>query len=276
MVAAPVQLRRRLRRFGPRCDARPRGAPFTVEDLVAHQTRERPTGVPGRTLRGRYVQRETDLRANKARTSLWLLDRGAAGCAAQRLTDATRRDSSPRWGPDSRTLFFLSTALGQLAGVAAVARRGNGAEASPTIRSMSARSGCRRAATCWPSPWRCFRTARRSRARAHVSMRAARSKASGRIYERVFVRHWDTWSNGTRAHLFSATLPATASRGAPVDVARGLDADIPGKPFGADEDFAFSPDGRTLVFSARIAGRSEPWSTNFDLYQAPVDGSARR
>ena len=90
----------------------------------------------------------------------------------------------------------------------------------------------------------------------------------------MFIRHWDTWSEGTRSHLFAARLGADGAAGEPVDVSKGFDADIPGKPFGGDEDFAFSPDGRTLVFSARIAGRTEPWSTNFDLFQVPADGSA--
>src|SRR5205814_3068725 len=103
----------------------------------------------------------------------------------------------------------------------------------------------------------------------------SRDKATGRLYERLFIRHWDTWSNGTRSHLFSAPLSAGGAASAtPVDVSKGFDADIPGKPFGGDEDFAFSPDGRSLVFSARVAGHTEPWSTNFDLYQTPVDGSA--
>ena len=89
-----------------------------------------------------------------------------------------------------------------------------------------------------------------------------------------FVRHWDSWSNGTRSHLFSARLGAGGLAGAPLDVSKGFDADIPGKPFGGDEDYAFSPDGRTLVFAARIAAHGEPWSTNFDLYEVPVDGSS--
>ncbi|MEP6968106.1 MAG: S9 family peptidase [Pseudomonadota bacterium] len=46
------------------------------------------------------------------------------------------------------------------------------------------------------------------------------------------------------------------------------------KLFGDDADFAVSPDGATVVFSARVAGKSEPWSTNFDLWSAPIDGSA--
>ena len=36
--------------------------------------------------------------------------------------------------------------------------------------------------------------------------------------------------------------------------------------------FSLSPDGGTVFFSARNAGRSEPWSTNFDIYGVPVDG----
>ena len=63
---------------------------------------------------GRYVafvQRDTDLAANGARTTLWLLAL-AAGARPQQLTDPGGGDSSPRWAPDSRTLYFLSTRSG--------------------------------------------------------------------------------------------------------------------------------------------------------------------
>ena len=52
-----------------------------------------------------------------------------------------------------------------------------------------------------------------------------------------------------------------------------LDADIPSKPHGGRADYAFSPDGSQLVFSARLRGRSEPVSTNFDIWRVPADGS---
>jgi len=55
---------------------------------------------------------------------------------------------------------------------------------------------------------------------------------------------------------------------------KGMDADAPSKPFGGAEEFTFTPDGRGVVFTARDAGREEPWSTNFDLYVAPTDASA--
>ena len=52
----------------------------------------------------------------------------------------------------------------------------------------------------------------------------------------------------------------------------GFDADAPSKPFGGAEEFAFTPDGKGVVFSARNVGREEAWSTNFDLFFSPLDG----
>jgi len=100
-------------------------------------------------------------------------------------------------------------------------------------------------------------------------------KSTGVLHDKLFVRHWDAWADGARNHLFSLTLDAgAAAAGAPVPLMTGFDGDAPSKPFGDDADFAISPDGATVVFSARVAGKSEPWSTNFDLWSAPIDGSA--
>jgi dipeptidyl aminopeptidase/acylaminoacyl peptidase len=219
-----------------------------------------------------YVQRETDLEANKGRTSVWLLDLKDAG-AARRLTGETASDSSPRWAPDSRTLYFLSA-------------RSGGTE----VWSLRVPAGDARQVTRYPLDVGSLKVSPRGDLLALSmevfpdcpdlgctrSRRDARekSKATGRLYERLFVRHWDTWSEGTRSHLFSARLGPDGSAGTPVDVSKAFDADIPGKPFGGDEDYAFSPDGRSLVFSARIAGHNEPWSTNFDLFETPADGSS--
>ena len=247
-------------------------APFTVEDLVVLKRVSDPELAPnGRYVA--YVQRETDLEANKGRTSLWLLDLKNGGPPAH-LTDGKANDSSPRWASDSRTLYFLS-------------ERGG----SSQVWRLSLDSLEPRRVTDYPLDVGSLKTSPRGDAlalsmgvfpdcadlactKARLDARG-KEKASGRIYDRLFVRHWDTWSDGTRSHLFTARLGSDGAAGVPVDVSRGMDADIPGKPFGGDEDYAFSPDGATLVFSARIAGRSEAWSTNFDLFQAPADGSAK-
>ncbi|KQW86496.1 S9 family peptidase [Brevundimonas sp. Root1279] len=91
--------------------------------------------------------------------------------------------------------------------------------------------------------------------------------ATGQVYDRMFVRHWDTWADGTQNHLFVVNADGS---GAPVHVTKGFDGDTPSKPFGDESEFTFTPDGQSIVFSARHAGSSEPWSTNFDLYQVAV------
>ncbi|WP_458071597.1 prolyl oligopeptidase family serine peptidase [Rhodanobacter sp. BL-MT-08] len=102
-----------------------------------------------------------------------------------------------------------------------------------------------------------------------------KDKASGTLYTKLFVRHWDTWANGRRNQLFVASFDAKGQLPAePTLLSRGVDGDIPSKPFGDESEFAFAPDGRSVYFDVRIAGTSEPWSTNFDVYRVPVDASS--
>ncbi len=99
---------------------------------------------------------------------------------------------------------------------------------------------------------------------------AKQSQTSGQLYDEIFVRHWDTWKDGRRSHVFVMA----AGGGEPRDLMKGMDADSPSKPFGGAEEITFTPDGNSIVFVARIAGREEPWSTDFDLYVTPIDGSS--
>src|SRR5690606_4776444 len=102
------------------------------------------------------------------------------------------------------------------------------------------------------------------------------SKVSGVVYEQLFVRHWDTWADGRSNRLFVAELPA--ARGKPVTAATAisgaLDGDVPGKPFGGAEDYAWAPDGGSIVASVNVAGREAAWSTNYDLYRLDATGEA--
>jgi dipeptidyl aminopeptidase/acylaminoacyl peptidase len=248
------------------------GAPFTIDDLVRLKRLSDPQLSPD----GRYVVyvlRETDMDANKGRTDLWILDLKAKDGEPRRLTENSANDSSPRWAPDSRTIYFLSTRSG-----------------SSQVWRLSLDGGESAQVTSYPLDVGSLKVSP-SGDHLAISMEILpnceelsctknaldeheKNKATGRIFDRLFIRHWDTWSNGTRSHLFTARILGDGNADTPVDVSRGLDGDVPSKPFGGDEDYVFSPDGRTLVFSLRVAGRSEPWSTNFDLFEVPVNGTA--
>jgi len=211
--------------------------------------------------------------ANRRRTDLWLLDLTAKDATPRRLTQNPANDSSPRWSADGKAIYFLSTRSGtsqvwrlQLAGGEAT----QVTDYSREVGSLAvAPSGNRIAVSL-----EVFIDCADLQCTKDRFDAKEKSKATGRTYDRVFIRHWDTWSDGTRSHLFVATVGADGKAGAPTDLSKGMDADVPSKPFGGDEEFAFTPDGSGVVFSARVAGREEPWSTNFDLYQVPLDGAA--
>ena len=84
---------------------------------------------------------------------------------------------------------------------------------------------------------------------------AAHAPATGVLHKQLFIRHWDTWSDGRRSQVFALTLnDGGVAQGAPVNLTGGI-GDVPGKPFGGREDYAFSPDGAQVAFSVRGTAR---------------------
>src|SRR3546814_8205271 len=78
------------------------------------------------------------------------------------------------------------------------------------------------------------------------------SAGTGRVYDQLFARHWDAWSDGQRSQIFVMPL----SGGKAVSVMGALVGDSPSKPFGGAEEIAWSADGRTLFFALREIGRA--------------------
>src|SRR5207249_12129160 len=88
-------------------------------------------------------------------------------------------------------------------------------------------------------------------------------------------RRWEPWATpGVKSRLFAFPVAAGKLAGAGVPIEGRLVGDTPSKPFGGGEELAFSPDGKTLYFALREAGRIEPLSTNLDIFATPSDGSA--
>ncbi len=97
---------------------------------------------------------------------------------------------------------------------------------------------------------------------------------SGRTYDQLFIRHWDTWAEpGVKSRLFGFTVAGGKLIGSGVPLTGNLVGDVPSKPFGGGEEISFSPDGRKLFFALREAGRIEPLSTNLDIFEISENGS---
>ncbi len=238
--------------------------PFSVHDMLAMDRIAEPQVSPDEQWIV-FTLRKTDLEANKGRTDLWLI--GTDGKNLTQITTHPDADFNPVWSSDGKTIFFISTRSGS-SQVWKIRKDGGEAqqvtdEPLDVANLIISPDGNYIAFTMEVFP--------RSTPEATKEKLDSieKSKSTGIIYENIFVRHWDTWKDGRRSHLF--VMPSEGGKA--VDVMPIMDADTPSKPFGGAEEFTFTPDGKSIVFTARNVGSEEAWSTDFDLYISPLTGT---
>lgn len=241
--------------------------PFTPQDLVALSR----VGAPVTSPDGRWVvwdQRETDLAANKGRRDLWRLDLKSRDSVPQKFASSDAEESDPAFGPDG-ALYFLSN---RKDGVNAVWRATMAGGTPTQVTGAFDLSGFKisprgNAILVWAD-----RPVGATSLDARVPDKA-KDAGSGRTYDQLFVRHWDSWTDGQRSQLFVLPLAGGKAAGPGRAIEGALVGDSPSKPMGGGEELAWSRDGSTVYFALREAGRIEPLSTNLDIFAAPADGS---
>ena len=267
-IAAPAAAQ------APQRDDAPR--PFTARDLNMLDRVSDPRLSPdGRwTL---YALRSTDWEANRGRNALWIVETAggtSAGGTPRRLPASEGGAASGRWGP-GESIYFLSSRSGS----SQVWRTDAQGDAAFQVTSLPVDVGGFRlspdgrrllvSAAVFPDCADDELACTKGRMDAQE-----KAKATGVTHDRLFVRHWDEWAGGTRNHLFALALDAQGrTAGAPVSLTRSVDGDVPSRPFGDEADFVFTPDGRSVIYAVRTAGRTEAWSTNFDLWRVNADGT---
>ena len=254
--------------------------PFTIQDMVRMERISDVAASPDGK-RVVYTQRTTDMEANKGRTSIWMLDTGKRGAAPLRLTDGGPNSNAAEWSKDGKYIYFLSNRSGsnqvwRMTSVGTGPRGDTPVPDSTQVTNLPLDVGSFRIS---PKSDRILVSAEVFLDCADLACTkkrldaASHSQATGALHTQLFVRHWDSWSDGRRSQVFALTLNESGvALGTPVNLTGGL-GDVPGKPFGGKEDYAFSPDGTQVAFSVRGTAQ-EAWSTNFDVYVVPVDGSA--
>ena len=246
-------------------------APLTIRDLVAYERVSSPTLSPNGRL-AVFSVRQTDLAANRGKTGLWIEDLFARDAAPPvRFTAEGLNVNSPSFSPDGQNVYFLSAKSGsmQLWWQAVDSQTAVQISDLPLdIGSYKLSPDGKHVAFSLEVFTDCADIAC---TKQRLDAKAA-NKASGMLFDELFIRHWDTYADGRRNQLFIAPLQ-NGKLGTAVRLAN-VDGDIPSKPFGDASEYAWAPEGKSLVFSVRIAGKTEAWSTNFDLYHVTVDGKA--
>ncbi len=238
---------------------------FTIPDLYRLQAVEEPALSPdGRTIV--YKVTTSDLGTVKRQANLWRID--PDGANARALTFADKTDSLPRFSPDGKTLYFLSTRSGESqvwsmgggepqkrtdfpGGVGAFTLSGDG-----RLLAVSADVWveCGADATC-----------NKKRDEARVQ-----SKLKAHLTDRLLYRHWTEWREAKRSHVlvFDLARPEAAPR----DLTPG-DFESPIFQVGGPPGFALSPDGKELAFTSN-RGADEASTTNADLFTVAVEAAA--
>ena len=247
----------------------PRG--LDARDLVVLERVSSPSYSPNGKLIS-YLLRQTDPTSYKSTTSLWIMQ--PDGSAKRRISAEGMSVASPTWANDSDAIFVLSA----VSGVMQLHRIDTTTGSAEQISKYPLDIGSYKLAPAQNAVALSFEVFPTCADLACTSTKLAELESdgiSGQTYDRLFIRHWDTWKDGRRNQLFYSVFDSGRKlSGEPARLSGAIDGDVPGKPFGDEADYAFAPDGKSVVFSVRIAGNSESWSTNFDLYQVDISGES--
>lgn len=116
---------------------------------------------------------------------------------------------------------------------------------------------------------------------------ATAPQSSARIYDSIYVRHWNTWLTTTFNAVFSGTLKANSTRnatGKPRYTAAGRlhnlvsgikNAESPYPPFGDKSDYDLSLDGKWVAFKSKAPELPKANITTSYIYLVPHDGSRK-
>ncbi len=208
-----------------------------------------------------------NLEENKGNSDIWVVS--AAGGQAVSLISSPSADFFPRWSPDGKKIAFISTRGG-----------------SPQIWLKSIAGGEDQKLTDFPAGVGSFSWSKSGRYLLVTSsvfpevsdLEATRQrleelekgKVKARIYDQLLARHWNTWSDGSRSHLFLFPVDG----GQPLDLTPG-DYDTPPLALGGNLDFSFSPDEKEIAFVRNIDPEFRlATGTNNDIFLTDSGGKA--
>ncbi|MDH5630208.1 MAG: S9 family peptidase [Gammaproteobacteria bacterium] len=244
--------------------------PFTADDLINMERVSSPLLSPdGSKLV--YVVRKTDLEANKGRTDIWLYDFSSK--KTSQITKDPASDHSPKWTNDSQTIYFISSRKDGSQIWKTSVSNPNPIQVTKFDLSVN---------TFKLSPHNdkivfsthVFRDCKNFKCTKDKLEQEENKVASGVVYDKLFVRHWDTWLNGAQSQLFVVDLKENGTARKNVNpVSKAVNGNVPSNPFGGDEEYNFSPNGNAIYFSARIQDAKEPISTNFDIYRVYLNNA---
>jgi len=239
---------------------------FTIDDLLKVRRVSDPQLSPKGDLVA-FTITDVDKSANKSTTQIYVVPLG--GGEMRQLTNDEHSSASPRWSPDGEKLAFISARDGEsqiwtidvsngaLKKVTSISTGAGDPVWSPDGKLLAF------ASDVYPE---CKDDACNQRRAEEV----AQSKVKAHVAERLLYRHWKSWKDGMRSHVFVVSSAGGEAR----DLTPG-DYDAPPFSLGGPTDYAFSPDSKELAYVSNH-DKVEAISTNADVWLISVRGGAAR
>jgi len=239
---------------------------FTIDDLL----KVRRVGDPQVSPKGDQVAftiTDVDKNANKSLTQIYLVP--LSGGEPRQLTNDEHSSTTPRWSPDGEKLAFVSArdgedqiwtidiSSGALKKVSTISTGAGDPVWSPDGKWLAFVSDI------YPE---CTDDACNKKRAEDV----AANKVKAHVATRLLYRHWKSWKEGMRTHVFVVS----SAGGEAKDMTPG-EYDAPPFSLGGPTDYAFSPDSRELAVTSNH-DKVEATSTNADVWIVPMRGGAAK
>jgi dipeptidyl aminopeptidase/acylaminoacyl peptidase len=242
--------------------------PFTFEDMMALKRIGEPVVSPDSKWVV-FAAIDVNKDENTRKSYLWIVP--AEGGEARRLTASQSTEDRPRFAPDGKHLIYTSTASG--------ASQIWMAEFDPSSGSLgtSARQVTSLSTEADGGIWspdgknilfssQVYPDCNDDACNKARDEEQTKSKVKALIFNRLFYRHWSTYTHFKRTHLFVIA----ADGGAAKDITPG-DHDVPPFNLGGQDLYAISPDGQEVAYTSNI-DEVEATSTNNDIFVVPMAG----
>lgn len=215
----------------------------------------------------------SDPAKNAKSTQLWIAD---SKTKPRQLTHSGKSDTHPRWSPDGTKILFESNRSGSsqlyildLASggepvkVTNIATGASGGIWSPDGKKVAFYSAVN-------PKWSSLPFADSDAKNKEADESASANPVKAKTFTRLFYRHWDSYVEDKRNHLFVINADGSECR----DVTPGdRDAYPTSTTFSVGDDFSFSPDSKFLLFTA-VPSAGESWSTNHDICRVSLDNTS--
>lgn len=249
--------------------AQSQGRPMAIDDLIgAVRIADAQLSPDGRTVA--FVRTTTDLKTGARNADIWSVPADGSS-EPKELIAGPSSESTPRFSPDGSRIAFISSRDGapQIyianadgSGVKKITDVAGGVQ-TPLVFSPDGRM-LAFVADVYPD-------CADNECNRRRMEEAEKNPVKVRRLTRLFYRHWDSWRENIRHHVFVVSADGGEAR----DLTPG-DFDSP-PFFQEDATIAFSPDSRQIAFVSNREGNDrEAWTTNSDVWLVPVTGGEVR